>query len=266
MIKKVIIGLILLVCICSSAFSVMTYYNPINNSNIDNTDSSSIIGNTNEDIKSIEDNPLINYIDNIDIEHVSEYFIFDNDFGMIEHFVYGEDNSPYLDYILWIKPLDYNTHDSDGSIHSVITYLITTETENGTINNWVDEILPDKYFSCAVCGKLIPANEITHPLTETALCHCEETGLRDSSLSIDTVVPIENNDFTPVTDIETVNPANKNVIDDAVYHEDNETYIDDFNQDFDNKETPDNYVDDYTPDNSEKLFKFMKFDWFNGKR
>lgn len=183
---------------------------------------------------------------------------------MIEHFVYGEDNSPYLDYILWIKPLDYNTHDSDGSIHSVITYLITTETENGTINNWVDEILPDKYFSCAVCGKLIPANEITHPLTETALCHCEETGLRDSSLSIDTVVPIENNDFTPVTDIETVNPANKNVIDDAVYHEDNETYIDDFNQDFDNKETPDNYVDDYTPDNSEKLFKFMKFDWFNG--
>ena len=66
MIKKVIIGLILLVCICSGVFSVMTHYNPANNSDVDNTGSNSIIGNTNEDIKSIENNPLMNYIDNID--------------------------------------------------------------------------------------------------------------------------------------------------------------------------------------------------------
>ena len=67
MIKKLIIGLILLVCICSGAFSVISYYNPTNDSDIDNTDSNSIIGNTNNEvIKSIENNPLMKYIDHID--------------------------------------------------------------------------------------------------------------------------------------------------------------------------------------------------------
>ena len=63
--------------------------------------------------------------------------------------------------------------------------------------------MPDKYFACTVCGKWIPTNEITHPFAETALCHCEETGLRDSSPSIDdTVASVENNDFTPVDSVE----------------------------------------------------------------
>lgn len=203
MIKKVIIGLILLVCICSGAFSVMTYYNPTNNSDVDNTGSNSIIGNTNEDIKSIENNPLMNYMDNIDdrLEYVSEYFITDIESGMLQHFVYRENNLFHLDYILHMPSADdYSTHESDGTVHSVITHFITDEYG---VSQEIDEVLPDKYYPCAECGKWIPANEITHPLAETALCHCEETGLRDSSPSIDdTVAPIENNDFTPVDSLE----------------------------------------------------------------
>ena len=42
---------------------------------------------------------------------------------------------------------------------------------------------------------------------------------------------------------ETVTPTDKNVIDEVVYREDNETYIEDFNQDLDNEEPLDNYVD-----------------------
>ena len=203
MIKKVIIGLILLVCICSGAFSVMTYYNPTNNSDVDNTGSNSIIGNTNEDIKSIENNPLMNYMDNIDdrLEYVSEYFITDIESGMLQHFVYRENNLFHLDYILHMPSADdYSTHESDGTVHSVITHFITDEYG---VSQEIDEVLPDKYYPCAECGKWIPANEITHPLAETALYHCEETGLRDSSPSIDdTVAPIENNDFTPVDSLE----------------------------------------------------------------
>lgn len=198
MIKKVIIGLILLVCICSGAFSVMTHYNPANNSDVDNTGSNSIIGDTNKDIKPIENNPIINHIDNLDdsLEHVSEYFVANTIMGMLEHYTYGADSSPHLDYILSVYP----GFDSDGTVHSVITHFITDECG---VSQEIDEVLPDKYYPCAECGKWIPANEITHPLAETALCHCEETGLRDSSPSIDdTVAPIENNDFTPVDSLE----------------------------------------------------------------
>ena len=194
---KVIIGLILLVCICSGAFSVMTHYNPTNNSDVDNRGSSSIIGNTNEDIKSIENNPIMNYIDNIDdsLEHVSEYFVA-NTMGMLEHYTYGADNLFHLDYFIHMPSFDdYSTHESDGTVHSIITYM----TPEDSVHNEKHEILPDKYYPCTECGKWIPANEITHPLPETELCHCEEAGLRGSSSSIDdTVAPIENNDSTPV--------------------------------------------------------------------
>lgn len=198
MIKKVIIGLILLVCVCSGAFSVMTHYNPANNSDVDNTGSNSIIGDTNKDIKPIENNPIINHIDNLDdsLEHVSEYFVANTIMGMLEHYTYGADSSPHLDYILSVYP----GFDSDGTVHSVITHFITDECG---VSQEIDEVLSDKYYPCAECGKWIPANEITHPLAETALCHCEETGLRDSSPSIDdTVAPIENNDFTPDNTVE----------------------------------------------------------------
>ena len=95
MIKKVIIGLILLVCICSGAFSVMTHYNPTNNSDVDNTSPSSIIGNTNEDIKSIENNPLMNYIDNIDdtLQYSYGYVVDVN--GELRHYI--NDHSYYLE-------------------------------------------------------------------------------------------------------------------------------------------------------------------------
>ena len=90
-----IIGLILLVCICSGAFSVMTYYNPDNNSDVDNTGSSSIIGNTNEDIKSIENNPIMNYIDNIDdtLQYSYGYVVDVN--GELRHYL--NDHAYYLE-------------------------------------------------------------------------------------------------------------------------------------------------------------------------
>lgn len=352
MIKKVIIGLILLVCICSGAFSVMYHYNPTNNSDIDNSDSDSIIGNTNNEvIKSIENNPIMNYISNIDdsLEYVSEYFVA-NTMGMLEHYSCGVDGSPHLDYILFVNP---EFDDSDDTVHSNIIHFITDEYG---VHQEIREILPDKYYSCTECGKWIPANEITHPLLETSLCHCDEIGLRDSILRIDDiVVPVDNNDFTPVTGIycndcdgnvilnnyddsknlnsyfeltdfcvpisnicsitklcshhngtldlfnthienfhqgwfkstedynhwleeankslnenntsidnnvnETVSSADKNIIDDVVYHEDNETYIEDFHQDFDNEETSDKYVEDYAPDNKVEIIDLFDNCW-----
>jgi len=88
MIKKVIIGLILLVCICSGAFSVIYHYNPTNTSDIDNTDSSNIIGNTNnEDFKSIENNPLTNYINHIDDTSQYSYGYIVNVNGELRHYL-----------------------------------------------------------------------------------------------------------------------------------------------------------------------------------
>ena len=88
MIKKVIIGLILLVCICSGAFSVIYHYNPTNTSDIDNTDSSNIIGNTNnEDFKSIENNPLMKYIDHIDDTLQYSYGYVINVNGELRHYI-----------------------------------------------------------------------------------------------------------------------------------------------------------------------------------
>ena len=131
MIKKVIIGLILLVCICSGAFSVIYHYNPTNTSDIDNTDSSNIIGNTNnEDFKSIENNPLTNYINHIDDTLQYSYGYVVNVNGELRHYI-----NNYGAYYL----------ESEGIL--------------------------DRYIQCVDCGGFIPIGEITNPLPKAAICH-----------------------------------------------------------------------------------------------
>ncbi len=136
MIKKVIIGLILLVCICSGAFSVIYHYNPTNTSDIDNTDSSNIIGNTNnEGFKSIENNPLMKYIDHIDDTLQYSYGYVVNVNGELRHYIN-----------------DYGVY-----------YL---ESEG----------LTDRYILCVECGGFQPIGEITNPLPKAAICHHDTSG------------------------------------------------------------------------------------------
>ena len=344
MIKKVIVGLILLICICSGAFSVIFYYNPTNSSDIDNADSSSIIENTNNEvIKPIENNPLMKYIDHVDDTLQYSYGYVVNVNGELRHYInnYG------------------------------VYYL---ESEG----------LTDRYISCVECGGFHPIGEITNPLPKAAICHHDNVNVlapnykdfsysRDEAYNLwveygkpvfdefhlsnftnseskllhfdgiycidcDGYVILKNYDwykrihsdfFTNYGSVlnefdiyalheedmhrcshyngtldlfnaniedfhqgwfrstewynhwlgvankslnenntsidnnvnETVSSADKNIIDDVVYHEDNETYIDDFNQDFDNEKPLDKYVEDYAPDNKVEIIDLFDNCW-----
>ena len=171
MIKKTIIGLILLVCICSGAFSVMSYYNPTNNSDMDNTDSNSIIGNTKENIKSIEKNPLTNYIDYIDDIFQYSYGYLLNDDNELIVFINHEmrhylSNNSY--YIESFYGLDYEY--SHGYIRIIDGELRHYVNNNGGYYLESDGIL-DTYTQCIECKGYIPLGNITKPIPSYLICH-----------------------------------------------------------------------------------------------
>ena len=66
------------------------------------------------------------------------------------------------------------------------------------------------------------------------------------------VFDIGNNTSIDTNIDDTVIPAVNNVLDDVVCPVDNEIYVDDFNQDWDNEEVQD-IVDDYGPDNDVEI-------------
>ena len=332
MIKKVIIGLILLVCICSGVFSVMSYYNPTNDSDIDNTDSSSIIGNTNNDvIKSIENNPLTNYINHIDDTLQYSYGYVVNVNGELRHYL--NNDSYYLEsegltdrYILCVEcgglvPIGEITNPLPkeaichhfGASGAIKDYEKFTYSRDEAYNLWVeygrpvfDEFHLNNFTSkllhfdgiyCNDCDGYVilknydPDKRISPYFTdyygsvlnkfdigashEDEIPHCSHYNgtldlfdahiedfhqgwfrstesynhwLEEANKSLN-----ENNTSIDNNINETVSPSDKNNLDDVVYPEDNETYIDDFNQDFDNEESSDKYLEDYAPDNKVEI-------------
>lgn len=190
MIKKVIIGLILLVCICSGAFSVIYHYNPTNTSDIDNTDSSNIIGNTNnEDFKSIENNPLTNYINHIDDTLQYSYGYVVNVDGELRHYIsetaYYLESEGLIDrYIRCVvcggfvpigditNPLPKSAICHCNSISEISDYKDSSYSRDEAYNSWVEEGMQtysEDYFNyytnqlysiyCKNCDGFVPLKE-----------------------------------------------------------------------------------------------------------
>ena len=189
MIKKAIIGLILLVCICSGVFSVISYYNPTNNSDIINTDSNSIIGNTKDDFKSIEINPLTNYIGYIDDTLQYSYGYVVNVDGELRHYIsetaYYLESEGLIDrYIRCVvcggfipvgeitNPLPKAAICHCNNISAISDYKDFSYSRDEAYNSWVEEGMQTytedyfKYYTntiysiyCKDCDGFVPLKE-----------------------------------------------------------------------------------------------------------